>query len=291
MSQIISPEQVRDLLRRVPYPGFSRDIVSAGFVKDIDTGDGSVVVHFTPNSTNAEKIRLMEQGIRGALAAAEISDVRIATSQPFGEDETTIRKPITPEDDSDFMIDKALTGDGVMNPLQAELLQEGIIPEADVLRNTLRPEQGHADQGIGFGADEPQAFEGPAGPPGDTYDGALPVFQWEIDPHDSSAESVETNIRVDDWDIWVWWQVHPSGDLLYASLQAMREDWADHVGSARQHPVGRSAAVNLVFDRTRGAVVAIYGTVKDFRPFVEAFRRAYEAQSTSNGSDGEESTQ
>ena len=87
MSQIISPEQVRDLLRRVPYPGFSRDIVSAGFVKDIDTGDGSVVVHFTPNSTNAEKIRLMEQGIRGALAAAEISDVRIATSQPFGEDE------------------------------------------------------------------------------------------------------------------------------------------------------------------------------------------------------------
>ena len=287
----IMPERVRELLRNVPYPGFSRDIVSAGFVKDIDTDGNKVVVHFRPNSTDADKIRLMEQGIRGALAAASISNVRIETSKPFDEDDMSIRKPIDPEDDSDFVIDQALTGDGVMNPLQAELIQDGITPEPDALRDVLRPEQGHTDQGIGFGDNEPREFEGPSGPPGDTYDGKMPVFQWEIDPHDSSAESFETSIKIDDWDVWVWWQVHGSGELIYASLQAMREDWAEHVGAARQHPVGRSAAVNLVFDRSREAVIAIYGTVKDFRPFVEAFRRAYEGQSAGNETEAEERVQ
>jgi hypothetical protein len=131
---------------------------------------------------------------------------------------------------------------------------------------------------VGLGGPPPQPFEGPSGPPGDTYDGAMPVFQWDIDPHDSAAESVETSVRLDGWEIRAWWQVHPDGELIYASLQAMRDDWADHDGAARQHPVGRSAAVNLVFDRGRGAVIAIYGTVRDFRPFVEAFRRAYLAQ-------------
>jgi len=281
----ILPDQVRRLLRNVPYPGFSRDIVSAGFVKDIDTDGRKVVVHFRPNSTDANKIRLMEQGIRGALAAASISDVRIATSKPFDEDDMALRKPITPESDSDYEIDKAITGDGVINPLQAELQQDGIVAEPDVLRADLAG-PGRA-AGIGFGDDEPQPHEGPIAP-GDTYEGKLPVFQWDIDPHDADADSAETSVKIDDWEIRVWWQVHPSGDLIYASLQAMREDWADHVGTARQHPVGRSAAVNLVFDVTRQAVVAIYGTVRDFRPFVEAFRRAYAEPSNEDASAGEE---
>ncbi len=279
-----SPEQVRDLLRQVPYPGFSCDIVSAGFVKDIDINGPSVVVHFTPNSTNTGKIEQMESGIHDALERAEIEDVRITTSLPFDEDDMALRKPITTEDDSDYTIDRALTGDGAMNPLQAELREDGIVPEVDVLRADMSgaapgPGVGVNDPGVGLGEDEPQPFEGPSGPPGEDYDGALPVFQWEIDPHDSSAESVETSILVDDWEVRVWWQVHSGGELVYASLQAMHDDGADHDGAARPHPVGRSAAVNLVFDRGREAVVAIYGTVKDFRPFVEAFRRALVAQS------------
>ncbi len=39
--------------------------------------------------------------------------------------------------------------------------------------------------------------------------------------------------------------------------------------------MGRSEAVNLVYDMDREAVVAVYGTVRDFRPFVDAFRRGY----------------
>ncbi len=54
-------------------------------------------------------------------------------------------------------------------------------------------------------------------------------------------------------------------------------------------PVGRTEAVNLVYDITRGAIVAIYGTVQDFRPFVEAFGRAYLAE-TREGTVGAQSS-
>jgi hypothetical protein len=57
-------------------------------------------------------------------------------------------------------------------------------------------------------------------------------------------------------------------------MQAMREDWVDNA-DAVPHPVGRSEAVNLVYDEARAAVVAIYGTVRDFRPFVKAFSLAH----------------
>lgn len=280
-----SPERVRDILRGVPYPGLSRDIVSAGFVKDVVTDDGGVVVHFAPNSSNADKVRQMEDGIRTVLANAEITNVQITTSLPFDDADMALRKPITPESDSDYEIDRSITGNGVMNPLQAELREDGIPPEADVLRGDMAS-RAH-DPAAGLAQEPPEPFEGPVGA-GTTYDGVLPVFQWDIDPHDPAAESAETSVKIDDWEIRVWWQVHPIGDLIYASLQAMREDWADHVGAARQHPVGRSAAVNLVFDINRQAVLAIYGTVRDFRPFVEAFRVAYFSQLGDETPDSEE---
>src|SRR4029078_10299712 len=40
----ISEEQVKDALRSVKYPGFSRDIVSFGLIKEIQIEDGEVTV-------------------------------------------------------------------------------------------------------------------------------------------------------------------------------------------------------------------------------------------------------
>lgn len=283
MSQI-SPTQVRELLREVAYPGFSRDIVSAGFVRNITADDRQVVIHFAPTTTNTDKVRQMEHGIRDVLSRANAGDVAIQTTSPFDVDMTLRkptddlagRKPIEADGDSDAAIHEAFTGGGIMNPLQFELQEEGIVAEPDVLRTDLAARGGQ--DSLGPHHEPPEPFEGPLAP-GTTYEGVLPVFQWDVDPHDSAAESAETSVKIDEWEIQVWWQVHPEGELIYASLQAMREDWADHVGAAREHPVGRSAAVNLVFDRSRQAVLAIYGTVRDFRPFVEAFRIAYFSQS------------
>lgn len=274
--KILTPTEVRDMLRSVIYPGFTKDIVSAGFVKGVAVNGRTIVVDFAPNSSNAEKVREMEQSIRGVLAGASFDDIRIKTKLPFSEGDMALRKPIAPDTDSDADVARAMTGPNVMTPLQAELLEAGIQPERDALHEDLLRRRD--DPAAGLGGEPPEPLYGPQGPAGDRYEGQMPVFQWEIDPHDPAAEAHESSIRLDDWEIRIWWQVHPKGDLLYASLQAMHDDWADHSGSARVHPVGRQAAVNLVFDTIRDGVVAIYGTVRDFRPFVEAFRQALAAQ-------------
>jgi len=69
-----------------------------------------------------------------------------------------------------------------------------------------------------------------------------------------------------------------SQDLIYASLQARQ--WISRGGKARPNPAGRTEAVNLVYDRKRSGIVAINGAVKDFRPFIEAFRRAFTGEAS-----------
>ncbi len=120
----------------------------------------------------------------------------------------------------------------------------------------------------GYTVDGPKPLSGPIS---ETYTGILPVHQWDIDPRNDSLEGGEANVEVDDWEFRLWWQIHPTR-LVYTSIRAFQEDSIEHSGQARSHPVGRSEVVNLVYDLEREAVVAIYGTVMDFRPFVEAFR-------------------
>ncbi len=163
-----------------------------------------------------------------------------------------------------------------MTPLQAELIEDGIDPDPDLLHEAL-PRADMAPQ-AGYREDGPEPLGGPDFKADST---SLKVFQWEIDPQDAGAESGTANVDMDGWEFHVWWQVH-TARLVYASIQAMREDWASPVATARPHPVGRSEAVNLVYDLDREGVVAIYGTVKDFRPFVEAFHKGFRASPKSN---------
>lgn len=134
-----------------------------------------------------------------------------------------------------------------------------------VPRPDIAPEIGYGHQGPVV-APSPEAADRTG-----RYDGWPPVFQWEINPADPSLTSGEADVTLGDWEYALWWQRHPTG-LLYASIQALAPDVAG--GEARPHPLGRSVVVNLVYDEQRTAVVAIYGTARDFRPFVEAFRTA-----------------
>ena len=244
-------ERTRGVLRSVQYPGFQRDIVAAGFIKDIEIKGKQVTVHFAPNTRNQTKIEHMETEIRRALnSEGGFDSVEIQRRQPFADA-------------------GALSLGGGMTPLQAEILNDGAVPETDLVgaamqRPDMAPEAGYDEDG-------PEPLGGPRS---DAYEGEVPVYQWEIDPHDASAKSGNTNLTIGGWEFRVWWQVHPAR-LVYASIQAMREDWVEHGGAARSHPVGRSEAVNLVYDLDRKAIVAVYGTVQDFRPFVDAFYRGY----------------
>src|SRR5205809_1287595 len=78
----ISEEQVRDALRSVRYPGFSRDIVSFGLLKgvDIDNGDIKVQLALATNDPNipatikndSEKILRELDGVRSAKVLIDI---------------------------------------------------------------------------------------------------------------------------------------------------------------------------------------------------------------------------
>lgn len=165
------------------------------------------------------------------------------------------------------------SGSRLMTPLQAEYLEDGELPEDDLLAQVL----GRADLATkaGYAPGGPNPLSGPR----ETFDFecGIRVLQWDINPHDASQTTRQHEVKVGEWDYRVWWQAHPGGGLLYVSMQAMREDWIVHE-DASPHPVGRSEAVNLVYDERRGAVVAIYGTVRDFRPFVKAFSVAFERE-------------
>jgi len=78
----ISEEQVRDALRSVRYPGFSRDIVSFGLIKGIDINNGEIKVQLAlatndPNvpatiKNDAEKILRAIDGVRTAKVLIDI---------------------------------------------------------------------------------------------------------------------------------------------------------------------------------------------------------------------------
>jgi len=72
----VSQEQVRNVLRSVRYPGFSRDIVSFGLVKDIHVADGEVKVQLalTTNDPNIPAAIKSD----GERALRELSGVRSA---------------------------------------------------------------------------------------------------------------------------------------------------------------------------------------------------------------------
>lgn len=253
----VDVEEVRRRLRHVQFPGYSRDIVSFGFVRDIRVDGGTVTIVFAPNTQLAEKIDQMESDIRETLS--DMSGVTGVSIQRRRLDDVMHTS---------------------MTPLQAELLAEGTVPEIDPLGNDPHLRKIDLAPGAGYGETGPAPFDGPGGndrsakteprQPGTGYGGDVPVFQWDIDPTNANAEGGETQVSLDDWDFNMWWQVHPSR-LVYASIQAVREDLAENQSRARPHPVGRSVAVNIVYDLERGGVVAIYGTARDFRPFVRAF--------------------
>ena len=60
-------ERVRGSLRAVLLPGSRRNIVAAGFIKDIEVEDARVTVHFAPNTLNLTKVEQMEADIRDTL--------------------------------------------------------------------------------------------------------------------------------------------------------------------------------------------------------------------------------
>src|SRR6266513_1052438 len=79
---LVSEEQIRDALKSVRYPGFSRDIVSFGLVKSINIDNGEIKVQLAlatndPNvpatiKNDAENVLRAIDGVRGAKVLIDI---------------------------------------------------------------------------------------------------------------------------------------------------------------------------------------------------------------------------
>jgi ATP-binding protein involved in chromosome partitioning len=66
---MITPEQVREALSQVKYPGFSRDIVSFGLVKDVRTTGADVVVQMTVATNDPKVPQTLKDDSEAALRA------------------------------------------------------------------------------------------------------------------------------------------------------------------------------------------------------------------------------
>ena len=52
-----TPQEILERLKRVPYPGFSRDIVSFGIIKDVEVSSSGVTIHLAPTTAQPEMLR------------------------------------------------------------------------------------------------------------------------------------------------------------------------------------------------------------------------------------------
>ena len=68
-----TPQELLEALKQVKYPGFSRNIVDFGIVKDVEVGGASVTVHLAPSTDN--------QGVFAQLRQSVIADALSARSR------------------------------------------------------------------------------------------------------------------------------------------------------------------------------------------------------------------
>ncbi len=130
-------QHVRELLREIKYPGFSRDIVASGFVGDILAIGPMVEIEFKPDTRDETKVATMERQIRDVLQRADFADVQIRRVAPFVPD-----VPLRSAEDLAKELRKKPEGPSavmsrLMTPLQAEYLEEGELPEPDLLAIAL----------------------------------------------------------------------------------------------------------------------------------------------------------
>ena len=78
-----TPEDLLARLKSIPYPGFSRDIVSFGLIRDIEISSGGVVVKLAPSTAKEEVIREIAEAVYRALSEAGVTgEISIVREQP-----------------------------------------------------------------------------------------------------------------------------------------------------------------------------------------------------------------
>ena len=92
-----APNEILAELKKVKYPGFSRDIVSFGMIKDIEVAHARVTVILTAASAKPEVVEQIVSEVRAAVAAMPgVPAVEVRVEQPSP---TAARSPAQPRRD------------------------------------------------------------------------------------------------------------------------------------------------------------------------------------------------
>lgn len=59
-----SPQEILSELKKIKYPGFSRDIVSFGMIKDIEVASGGITVILMAASAKPEIVAEISQSVK-----------------------------------------------------------------------------------------------------------------------------------------------------------------------------------------------------------------------------------
>lgn len=82
---MITEDDIRNALRSVKYPGYSRDIVSFGLVKQVSIKEGAVEVGIQLSTHNPEVARQLEAECERALKSLPgVTSARVGVAQPPG---------------------------------------------------------------------------------------------------------------------------------------------------------------------------------------------------------------
>ncbi len=60
-------DKVKEILSKINYPGFSRDIVSFGMVSDVEINSNEIVINLSITSQNSEKKSILVGDIEKKL--------------------------------------------------------------------------------------------------------------------------------------------------------------------------------------------------------------------------------
>src|SRR6185503_96788 len=81
-SRMPTPQEIQERLKAIPYPGFSRDIVSFGLIQDIEVSSAGVTVRLAPTTAQDDVVATIEAAVRDAVMAmpgvANVELVRMA---------------------------------------------------------------------------------------------------------------------------------------------------------------------------------------------------------------------
>ena len=78
----MTQKEIQNILKEIKYPGFNRDIVSFGMVKNISLSDNTIDISLQINSENEDLLNQLTSEIKNKFLSLSESNVNIHIQKP-----------------------------------------------------------------------------------------------------------------------------------------------------------------------------------------------------------------